>query len=179
MSGEYAAIGAALRKKDGWHAVVIRSTVQPGTIEQEVIPVLEAASGRVAGRDVGVASNPEFLREGTSIRDYDDPPFTIVGANDDETAPPVSALYGASAPIRIVDVKTAETIKYTCNIFHALKVGFANEIGSICKSMDIDSHVVMDVVCQDTKLGMDSQLRTHRLHQLPTDRKARPEPENA
>ncbi len=147
-------IGTALRAKTGWHAVVIRSTVLPGTIHDVVIPELEAASGKRAGIDFGVASNPEFLREGTSIKDYDDPPFTIVGATDEETARRVSAIYLAKAPVRTVEIRVAEAMKYACNAFHALKVGFANEIGSICKSLEIDSHQVMSLLCEDTKLNI-------------------------
>ncbi len=147
-------IGRALRQKSTWHAVVIRSTVLPGTIHDVVIPALERSSGRRVGETLGVASNPEFLREGSSIRDYDDPPFTIVGASDPHTAERVAGLYRAEAPRHLVDIRVAEAVKYACNTFHALKVGFANEVGAICKSMDIDSHVVMDLLCQDTKLNI-------------------------
>lgn len=147
-------IGRALRNKSSWHAVVIRSTVLPGTIHDVVIPALERTSGRRAGETLGVASNPEFLREGSSIRDYDDPPFTIVGATDAKTAERVAGLYRAEAPRHLVDVRVAEAVKYACNTFHALKVGFANEIGAVCKSLDIDSHVVMDLLCEDTKLNI-------------------------
>ncbi len=150
-------IGLALREKAEWHGVVIRSTVLPGTIHDVVIPELEAASGKRAGTDFGVASNPEFLREGTSISDYDDPPFTIVGATDDETARRVAGIYLSKAPVRTVDIRVAETMKYACNAFHALKVGFANEIGSICKSLDIDSHQVMGLLCEDTKLNISAK----------------------
>ncbi len=147
-------IGEVLREKAGWHAVVIRSTVLPGTIEEVVIPTLEAASGRAVGQDLGVASNPEFLREGSSIRDYDDPPFTIIGASDEETARRIAGLYPPAAPVHSVPIRVAESLKYACNAFHALKVGFANEIGAICKSLDIDSHRVMALVCEDTKLNI-------------------------
>jgi GDP-mannose 6-dehydrogenase len=147
-------IGEALRKKDGWHAVVIRSTVLPGTIETLVIPELEAASGRKIGPTLGVASNPEFLREGSSIRDYDDPPFTIVGASDPATGKRVGDLYRSAAPVRQVPIRVAESLKYACNAFHALKVGFANEIGAICKSVGVDSHEVMRLLTEDTKLNI-------------------------
>jgi GDP-mannose 6-dehydrogenase len=150
-------IGTALAAKPGWHAVVIRSTVLPGTIEDVVIPELESASGKRAGVDFGVASNPEFLREGSSIRDYDDPPFTIVGATDPATGDRVAALYGNRAPVHQVEIRVAESMKYACNAFHALKVGFANEIGSICKGLSIDSHKVMDLLCQDTKLNISTK----------------------
>lgn len=147
-------IGARLKTKKGWHGVVIRSTVLPGTIEELVIPALERLSGKKAGKDFGVASNPEFLREGTSIKDYDEPPFTIVGATDPETATRVAALYSASAPVHSVPIRVSESLKYACNAFHALKVGFANEVGAICKSLAVDSHEVMRLLCEDTKLNI-------------------------
>lgn len=147
-------IGGALRDKDTWHGVVIRSTVLPGTIEELVIPTLERTSGKQIGPLLGVASNPEFLREGTSIKDYDDPPFTIVGASDSYAGERVAALYLDRARVHLVGIKTAESLKYACNAFHAVKVGFANEIGSICKSMGVDSHEVMTLLCDDTKLNI-------------------------
>jgi len=147
-------IGHGIREKDGWHGVVVRSTVLPGTVEDVVIPELERASGRRAGLDFGVASNPEFLREGSSIRDYDAPPFTIVGATDPITGERVAKLYSSNAPTHLVPIRVAESLKYACNAFHALKVGFANEIGAICKGVGVDSHVVMDLLCSDTKLNI-------------------------
>jgi GDP-mannose 6-dehydrogenase len=150
-------IGGALRDKDGWHVVVIRSTVLPGTTAQVVTPILEKASGKKAGRDFGVSMNPEFLREGTSIKDFDDPPFTVIGAEDERTAKSVAALYaGLHAPVRIVRLAVAEMVKYACNSFHGLKVAFGNEIGSICKALDVDSHDVMRIFCEDTKLNISA-----------------------
>jgi GDP-mannose 6-dehydrogenase len=148
-------IGEALAAKTRFHIVVMRSTMLPGTIEQTVIPALEVYSGKRAGRDFGVAINPEFLREGTSIQDFNNPPFTLVGADDEDTAGPIARLYAnIHAPLLTVRVKEAEMVKYACNTFHALKVTFANEIGNICKAMNVDSHKVMEVFCQDSKLNL-------------------------
>lgn len=148
-------IGEAIRDKDARHTIVIRSTVLPGTIHELVIPALERSSGKVAGRDFGVCGNPEFLREGTSIRDFYDPPFTLIGADDDATGKTVAALYaGIEAPVHIVPVRTAEMVKYACNCFHGLKVAFANEIGNVCKASGVDSHEVMRIFCEDRKLNI-------------------------
>jgi GDP-mannose 6-dehydrogenase len=150
-------IGAALEQKKGRHVVVIRSTMLPGTIESVVVPTLEEYSGKQAGRDFGVCINPEFLREGTSLKDFYAPPFTLIGADDEEVAVTVRRLYaGVEAPLHVAGIKAAEMIKYACNYFHALKVSFANEIGNVCKGLGIDSHVVMEVFCQDTKLNLSS-----------------------
>jgi GDP-mannose 6-dehydrogenase len=148
-------IGGALKAKRGPHTVVIRSTMLPGTVEAVVVPTLEASSGRKAGRDFGVCINPEFLREGTSLKDFYSPPFTLIGADEEGTAASVRRLYaGVDAPVLVVGIKTAEMIKYACNSFHALKVSFANEIGNICKALGIDSREVMDAFCLDTKLNL-------------------------
>jgi GDP-mannose 6-dehydrogenase len=148
-------IGEALAAKTRFHIVVMRSTMLPGTIEQTVIPTLEVYSGKRAGCDFGVAINPEFLREGTSIHDFNNPPFTLIGTDDEDTAGPLARLYAnLDAPLLTVRVKEAEMVKYACNTFHALKVTFANEIGNICKAMNVDSHKVMEVFCKDTKLNL-------------------------
>jgi len=148
-------IGAALEKKRERHVVVIRSTMLPGTIESVVVPTLEVYSGKKAGRDFGVCINPEFLREGTSLKDFYAPPFTLIGADEEDVVASVRRLYtGVDAPLYAVGVKAAEMVKYACNCFHALKVSFANEIGNICKELAIDSHQVMDVFCRDTKLNL-------------------------
>jgi GDP-mannose 6-dehydrogenase len=150
-------IGSALKEKGGSHVVIIRSTMLPGTIESVVLPTLEEYSQKRAGKDFGVCINPEFLREGTSLKDFYAPPFTLIGADDENTAKIVSELYrGIDAPVFQTSVKTAEMVKYVCNCFHALKVSFANEIGNICKALQIDSHEVMEVFCQDTKLNLSS-----------------------
>jgi GDP-mannose 6-dehydrogenase len=148
-------IGEALRDKAERHTVVVRSTVMPGTIDGIVIPALERTSGKRAGRDFGVCSNPEFLREGTSIKDFYDPPFTLIGAHDPAEAEPVAALYGGiDAPVHVVAVRVAEMVKYVCNCFHGLKIGFANEIGNVCKALGVDSHEVMRIFCEDRKLNI-------------------------
>jgi len=148
-------IGQAMAKKKGFHTIVLRSTVLPGTTENIVIPDLENSSGRVAGHDFGICFNPEFLREGTSVHDFFHPPFTVIGEFDNHTTEVVSTIYQTlDAPILTVPVKSAEMIKYANNSFHALKVTFANEIGNICKSQGIDSQQVMDIFCMDTKLNL-------------------------
>src|SRR6266446_1804583 len=150
-------IGAALKTKQARHVVVMRSTMLPGTIENVVMPSLERTSGKKAGRDFGVCINPEFLREGSSLKDFYAPPFTLIGADDKTTAESVRRLYeSVDAPLFETAIKTAEMIKYVCNSFHALKVSFANEVGNICKALAIDSHEVMEIFCQDTKLNLSS-----------------------
>jgi GDP-mannose 6-dehydrogenase len=150
-------IGAALKHKENRHTVVVRSTMLPGTIENVVVPALEGFSGKKVGKDFGVCINPEFLREGTSLKDFHAPPFTLIGADDEPTASAVRQLYAnIDAPVFVTPVKTAEMVKYVCNCFHALKISFANEVGNICKGLGIDSHEVMDVFCQDTKLNLSS-----------------------
>ena len=148
-------IGTALKSKNERHIVVIRSTMLPGTVQNTVVPILEETSGKKAVRDFGICINPEFLREGSSLKDYHAPPFTLIGADDEETINAVRNLYeNINAPVFVTSLKTAEMIKYVCNCFHALKVTFANEIGNICKALEIDSHEVMNVFCQDTKLNL-------------------------
>lgn len=148
-------IGTALKEKNELHVVVIRSTMLPGTIESVVIPTLESYSEKRAGKDFGVCINPEFLREGSSLKDFYAPPFTLIGADETQTTATVRELYaGIDAPVIATSVKTAEMVKYVCNCFHALKVSFANEVGNICKALGVDSHEVMDIFCQDTKLNL-------------------------
>ncbi|HKP87655.1 MAG TPA: UDP-glucose/GDP-mannose dehydrogenase family protein [Blastocatellia bacterium] len=155
IKGACRQIGEALASKARFHIVVMRSTMLPGTIEQTVTPTLEVYSGKQKGRDFGVAINPEFLREGTSIYDFNHPPFTLIGADDEDTHGPLERLYSSiEAPMISVRVKEAEMVKYACNAFHALKVTFANEIGSISKALGVDSHKVMDVFCKDAKLNL-------------------------
>lgn len=145
-------IGKALRGRTRPHTVVIRSTVLPGTIHELAGPALREAAG---GAPVTIAANPEFLREGTSIRDFFNPPFTLIGADEPETFGRVRALYeGIEAPVHEVPVPVAEMVKYACNAFHGMKVAFANEIGTVAKAMGIDSHAVMQVFCEDHKLNI-------------------------
>ena len=155
VKGACRQIGEALASKDRYHVIAIRSTLLPGTMENTVLPALEVFSGKRAGRDFGVAINPEFLREGTSIADFDNPPLTLIGADDEDAAALIQRLYTKiKAPLVHVGIKEAEMIKYTSNCFHAIKITFANEIGNICKALGVDSHVVMDAFCKDTKLNL-------------------------
>ena len=148
-------IGAALRDHPGAPAVVLRSTMLPGTMRDVVIPTLEACSGRRAGLEFGVCVNPEFLREGTAVHDYFHPPKTVIGELNRASGDLLASLYArVEAPLIRTDIETAEMVKYADNAWHALKVGFANEIGNICKGLEVDSHRVMDIFCQDTKLNL-------------------------
>jgi GDP-mannose 6-dehydrogenase len=150
-------IGHVLATRDGYHVVVMRSTMLPGSTEERVIPTLERASGRRAGLDFGVSFNPEFLREGTAVRDFYHPAFTLIGQYDGRGAEMAADLYkGIDAPCEVVPVKVAEMVKYANNAFHALKVTFANEIGNVCKRQGIDSHQVMDIFCMDDRLNLSS-----------------------
>ena len=148
-------IGEALRDKAGRHTVVVRSTVLPGTVNNVVIPLLEQASGKKAGVDFGVAVNPEFLRESTAIKDYDFPAMTVIGELDTQSGDILQSLYeGLDAPVIRKSIEVAEMIKYTCNVWHATKVTFANEIGNIAKAVGVDGREVMEVVCQDKTLNL-------------------------
>jgi GDP-mannose 6-dehydrogenase len=150
-------IGAALKRKSGWHVVVYRSTMVPGTCEGLLQPILERESGKRVGVDFGVCVNPEFLREGTSVRDFFDPPKTVVGESDPRSGELVSSLFEDLPGARFrVPIAVAELAKYVDNSFHALKVGFANEIGAIGAALGLDSHVVMDIFLADTKLNISA-----------------------
>jgi GDP-mannose 6-dehydrogenase len=148
-------IGQALRNKPTRHTVVIRSTILPGTMHQIVIPVLEECSGKKAGVDFGVCNNPEFLREGSAVKDFNAPPKTVIGEVDRASGDLLASLYAKlDAPLIRTDIETAEMVKYVDNSWHALKIGFANEIGNLCKSLSIDAHEVMKIFCQDLKLNI-------------------------
>ncbi|MGC1422788.1 MAG: nucleotide sugar dehydrogenase [Terracidiphilus sp.] len=148
-------IGQALRTKDTRHTVVIRSTILPGTMRNVAIPVLEEFSGKKAGEDFGVCYNPEFLREGTAVRDFRYPPKTVFGELDRESGDMLAALYqGIEAPLIRTDLNNAEMIKYVDNSWHALKIGFANEIGNLCDAFAVDAEEVMNIFCQDKKLNI-------------------------
>ena len=147
-------IGGALKDHPG-HTVVVRSTMLPGTMRNVVIPALEESSGLTAGEDFGVCLNPEFLREGTAVHDYFHPPKTVIGELDRASGDVVAKIYGhLPGPVIRTDYETAEMVKYADNTWHALKVAFANEIGNICKALALDSHKLMDIFCQDTKLNL-------------------------
>jgi GDP-mannose 6-dehydrogenase len=150
-------IGAALREKREFHTIVIRSTVQPGTVEEKIEPILEAASGKKSGVDFGICFQPEFLREGSSIRDYDHPPYTIVGGNCEAAVEAVRQVFQhLPARFMVTSIRVAETLKMSCNAFHALKITFANEIGRVSQALGIDSHEVMRLVCSDTRLNIST-----------------------
>jgi len=150
-------IGAALKSKREFHTIVIRSTVQPGTLEDKLQPLLEKVSGKRSGVDFGLVFQPEFLREGSSIRDYDHPPYTIVGGNCEAAVNAVRDIFAhLESRFLVTSIRVAETLKMSCNAFHALKITFANEIGRISQSLGIDSHEVMRLVCADTRLNISS-----------------------
>ncbi len=148
-------IGSGLAKKNAFHIVVVRSTLLPGTTEEMLQPILENSSGKTTSIGFGLGYNPEFLREGTSIKDFFDPPYTVIGTDDEKVREAVKQVYSMlDAPLIEVPIKVAEMVKYVNNAFHALKVTFANEIGSICKQQNIDSHQVMEIFCMDRKLNL-------------------------
>src|SRR5450759_2574975 len=150
-------IGGVLDVMEDYPVIVLRSTVMPGTTQEVIIPLLEESSRKKAGKDFGVCFNPEFLREGTSIYDFYNPPQTVIGTDDDQSFNIVSDIYRPiSAPIVRTEIKVAEMIKMVSNAYHALKITFANEIGNICKQNDIDSHHVMDIFCNDKKLNISA-----------------------
>ncbi|MBO0867807.1 MAG: UDP-glucose/GDP-mannose dehydrogenase family protein [Micromonosporaceae bacterium] len=148
-------IGTELSTKDSWHTVVLRSTMLPGTCTNLLIPVLEKASGKTAGVGFGVATNPEFLREGSSVKDFFEPSKTVIGEYDSTSADLVATLYqGLPGELFRVPVPVAEMTKYADNAFHGLKIAFANEVGAICHALGVDSHQVMDVFLADRKLNV-------------------------
>lgn len=148
-------IGGALSTKDAFHWVVLRSTVLPGTTENVVVPALERASGKKAGKHFAVCYNPEFLREGTAIKDFFNPPFTILGAQDMSHLEPLRELYSwANSKTFETSIATAEMVKYVCNAFHAVKVGFANEVGVLAKHLGVDAEAVTEIFTADTTLNI-------------------------
>ncbi len=148
-------LGGALRHKSTPHVVVFRSTLVPGTVEDVLRPIIEEASGLKDGEGFHLCFQPEFLREGSSIRDYDKPPFTVVGANHSLPLERLRALFG-HLPCKFLEtsVRSAEMMKYCCNNFHALKITFANETARLCAALGVDAFEVMDLVCQDTQLNI-------------------------
>src|SRR5713101_8446457 len=150
-------IGRALRKKNSFHLVVLRSTVLPGTAETIVVPTLEKASAKKMGKDFGVCVNPEFMREGTAVADFLEPSITIIGAADPRHAEQLRELY-AWAPGRIFETSfpSAEMVKYVCNAWHALKVAFANEVGTLAKELKVDAESVTEIFTADDRLNISA-----------------------
>lgn len=148
-------IGQALKFKQAFHTIVMRCSIPPGTTCGVMVPIIEEISGMTAGSDFGVCFNPEFLREGTAVEDFHNPPKTVIGASDEKTAAIIKKLYAPVDENAIISsIEVAEMVKYVDNVWHATKVCFANEIGRICKPLDVDSHQVMDIFVQDTKLNL-------------------------
>ena len=150
-------IGDALRTKEERHTVVIRSTILPGTMRTVVIPTLEDSSGKRGGEEFGICNNPEFLREGSAVKDFRNPPKTVIGELERESGDLLASLYeNLEGPVIRTDLNTAEMIKYVDNSWHALKIGFANEIGNLCDAFRVDAEAVMNIFCQDKKLNISS-----------------------
>ncbi len=148
-------IGAVIRKKTSAHVVVIRSTVQPGTTEDRILPILQESSGRMLGNGLSLVFNPEFLREGTSVKDFHNPPQTVVGSLDEAGYMAMEQMYaGLPGAFVRTSCRVAESVKYLCNVFHALKIVFANEAGSVLKACGLDGREVMRIFCQDTQLNI-------------------------
>jgi GDP-mannose 6-dehydrogenase len=148
-------IGEGLKRKTGFHVVVMRCSIPPGTTLGVMVPEIEAVSGLKAGVDFGVCFNPEFLREGVAVADFREPPKTVIGVTDQETAELMSAIYAdVDANPIVTTIEVAEMVKYVDNVWHATKVTFANEVGRLCKPLSVDSHAVMDIFVRDTKLNL-------------------------
>jgi len=148
-------IGAAIRQKKSPHVFVLRSTVLPGTTQTIVVPILERESGKKCGQDFAVCYNPEFMREGSAVADFLDPPYTILGASDTNHLAPLRELYKSTpGTLHETTIPVAEMVKYFSNCFHALKVGFANEMGTMCKHLGVDAEAVTKIFTSDTKLNI-------------------------
>ena len=150
-------LAEAIKLKSDYHVFIIRSTISPGTVENIIWPIIESGSNKKVGKDFGLGFQPEFLREGSSIKDYDNPPFTVVGTDSDRSSDLVREVF-KHLPCEFItcSIKTAEMLKYCCNVFHALKATFSNEIGRISQSLGVDSHEVMQLVCKDKSLNISS-----------------------
>lgn len=150
-------IGDALKQKNKYHIVILRSTVLPGTTWNVVRPILEERSSKKAGEEFGLCFNPEFLREGSAVADFYQPPFTVLGVHNPTDVEKVGWLYNwLETDFIVTDLRIAEAVKYINNCFHALKVAFANEVGRLCHSLEIDSHLLMEIFCKDTKQNLSS-----------------------
>ncbi len=149
-------IGSALREKGTHHIIAIRSTIRPGTCDK-IASIVEDTSGKIRNKDFAIVDNPEFLREGTAVHDYNNPPLTLIGSDNRDAAETMADLYKhLPAETIITDLKTAEIMKYINNTYHALKISFANEVGNICSEIGIDSHEVMEIFCKDRQLNISS-----------------------
>lgn len=149
-------IGEAISQKSSFHIVALRSTVMPGTCDK-IADIIEKTSGKKRNVSFAVVDNPEFLREGTAVKDYYNPPLTLIGSDNIEAANKMAELYvDLPGEIVISDLKVAEIMKYVNNTYHALKISFANEVGNICSELDIDSHEVMNIFCKDKQLNISS-----------------------
>ncbi len=152
-----AEIGTALAGSPGYRVIALRSTVLPGTVHERLLPILERESGKVAGVDFGLCMNPEFLREGTAIRDYYHPSQIVIGELDRPSGDAIQQVYAAvDAPLVRTSIQTAEMLKYACNAFHAVKIAFANEIGTLCLAHGIDGQALMRLFCQDHQLNISA-----------------------
>lgn len=150
-------IGEVLRRKTGPHVIVLRSTVPPGTTEERILPILLEASGRCIGEGLSLVFNPEFLREGSSVKDFHQPPQTVIGSLDEAGYVAMEQMYaGLPGAFVRTTTKVAESVKYLCNVFHALKIVFANEAGSVLKAFGMDGREVMKIFCQDTQLNISA-----------------------
>jgi GDP-mannose 6-dehydrogenase len=148
-------LGRAIRDKTASHVFVFRSTLVPGTVEEVLRPIVERESGKQEGKDFHFCFQPEFLREGTSIRDYDRPPFTVVGASSEGAFAKLRELFGhLPCEFHATSIRAAEMVKYCCNNFHALKITFANETARLCEALGVDAFQVMDLVCKDRQLNI-------------------------
>ena len=149
-------VGGAIKKSNHFHVFVIRSTVPPGTLKKSM-EIISEISGKKLGEDFGGCSNPEFLREGSALKDFYNPPYTVVGETDTKSGDMVTKIYSSiNAPLIRTEVGVAEMIKYASNTFHAVKVVFGNEIGRVCKKYSVDSHKLMEIFCKDTKLNISA-----------------------
>lgn len=148
-------LGESLSRKKTYHIIVVRSTVLPGTVLKRFVPIIEEKSGRKAGLEFGVCMNPEFLREGSAIKDFYNPGITVIGQFDERSGDTIKSLYSeVNSEIILTSIPVAEMTKYVSNNFHALKITFANEIGTLCKTEGIDGQKVMEIFCKDQKLNI-------------------------
>ena len=150
-------LGAVVADRTSFFAIVYRSTVPPGTVDGRMRPILERVSGRRADDDFGVGMVPEFLREGSSVDDFFAPPFTVAGVRDDRTLELVTRTFAPiEQPIHALSIEAAESLKYACNAYHAVKITFANEIGRLLSAVDVDAREVMRVFCEDHRLNISA-----------------------